>query len=95
MKDMGDTDIWIFWEKEQLEWSSLRRRSFKNGKTYEKEYLEKGYSKETLILLGQMQKKFYKKKTSKPKAKEVIIELVFNIGLPRTKKFVKCLAAFG
>ena len=63
-----------------------------DGKIYEKEYLEEVFDKDFNIALTDANK-ILEGKPVNHIAREVIIELVFNIGMPRTMKFVKCLAA--
>ena len=65
---------------------------WEDGKQYDKEYLEEIFEKDFNIALTDANK-ILKGKPVNHIAREVIIELVFNIGMPRTKKFVKCLAA--
>ena len=65
---------------------------WEDGKQYDKEYLEEIFKKDFNIALTDANK-ILEGKPVNHIAREVIIELVFNIGMPRTKKFVKCLAA--
>ena len=65
---------------------------WEDGKQYDKEYLEEIFEKDFNIALTDANKILDGKPVNHI-AREVIIELVFNIGMPRTKKFVKCLAA--
>ena len=65
---------------------------WEDGKQYDKEYLEEIFEKDFNIALTDANK-ILEGKPVNHIAREVIIELVFNIGMPRTKKFVKCLAA--
>tara|TARA_R100001443_G_scaffold93539_1_gene100138 strand:- start:19565 stop:19993 length:429 start_codon:yes stop_codon:yes gene_type:complete len=65
---------------------------WEDGKQYDKEYLEEIFEKDFNIALNDANK-ILEGKPVNHIAREVIIELVFNIGMPRTKKFVKCLAA--
>ena len=65
---------------------------WEDGKQYDKEYLEEIFEKDFNIALTD-DNKILEGKPVNHIAIEVIIELVFNIGMPRTKKFVKCLAA--
>ena len=65
---------------------------WEDGKQYDKEYLEEIFEKDFNIALTDANK-ILENKPVNHIAREVIIELVFNIGMPRTKKFVKCLAA--
>ena len=65
---------------------------WEDGKQYDKEYLEEIFEKDFNIALNDANK-ILEGKPVNHTAREVIIELVFNIGMPRTKKFVKCLAA--
>ena len=65
---------------------------WEDGKQYDKEYLEEIFDKDFNIALTDANK-ILEGKPVNHIAREVIIELVFNIGMPRTKKFVKCLAA--
>jgi len=62
------------------------------NKEYSKEELELVFEKDFNIALNDANK-ILEGKPVNHTAREVIIELVFNIGMPRTKKFVKCLAA--
>jgi lysozyme len=65
---------------------------WEDGKQYDKKYLEEIFEKDFNIALNDANK-ILEGKPVNHIAREVIIELVFNIGMPRTKKFVKCLAA--
>ena len=65
---------------------------WEDNKQYDKEYLEEIFEKDFNIALTDANK-ILEGKPVNHIAREVIIELVFNIGMPRTKKFVKCLAA--
>jgi len=65
---------------------------WEDDKQYDKKYLEEIFEKDFNIALNDANK-ILEGKPVNHIAREVIIELVFNIGMPRTKKFVKCLAA--
>ena len=65
---------------------------WEDGKQYDKEYLEEIFKKDFNIALTDANK-ILEGKPVNHIAREVIIELVFNIGMPRTKKFVKMLSA--
>jgi len=65
---------------------------WEDNKQYDKKYLEEIFEKDFNIALNDANK-ILEGKPVNHIAREVIIELVFNIGMPRTKKFVKCLAA--
>lgn len=65
---------------------------WEDGKEYDKAYLEEIFEKDFNIALNDANK-ILEGKPVNHIAREAIIELVFNIGMPRTKKFVKCLAA--
>ena len=65
---------------------------WEDDKKYDTSYLEEIFEKDFNIALNDANK-ILEGKPVNHIAREVIIELVFNIGMPRTKKFVKCLAA--
>ena len=65
---------------------------WEDNKKYDKEFLEEIFEKDFNIALNDANK-ILEGKPVNHIAREVIIELVFNIGMPRAKKFVKCLAA--
>ena len=65
---------------------------WEDGKKYDTSYLEEIFEKDFNIALNDANK-ILEGKPVNHIAREAIIELVFNIGMPRTKKFVKCLAA--
>jgi len=65
---------------------------WEDDKQYDKKYLEEIFEKDFNIALNDANK-ILEGKPVNHIAREAIIELVFNIGMPRTKKFVKCLAA--
>ena len=63
-----------------------------DNKEYTKEELDLVFEKDFDIALNDANKILEGKPVNNV-AREVIIELVFNIGMPRTKKFVKMLSA--
>ena len=63
-----------------------------DNKEYTKEELDLVFEKDFNIALNDANKILEGKPVNNV-AREVIIELVFNIGMPRTKKFVKMLSA--
>ena len=65
---------------------------WEDDKKYDTSYLEEIFEKDFNIALNDANK-ILEGKPVNHIAREAIIELVFNIGMPRTKKFVKCLAA--
>tara|TARA_Y100001973_G_C4991014_1_gene228933 strand:+ start:124 stop:603 length:480 start_codon:yes stop_codon:yes gene_type:complete len=65
---------------------------WEDGKKYDKEFLDKIFEKDFDIAVNEANKILDGKPINNV-AREVIIELVFNIGAPRTRKFVKMLSA--
>jgi lysozyme len=70
----------------------LDHEQFEEDKEYTKEQLELVFEKDFEMSLNDANK-ILEGKPVNHIARECVIELVFNIGMPRTKKFVKMLSA--